>query len=229
MSKTITVCLAVALVSFGMVSDACQTATVLLGGIVAAGNPAELSPAINGVEEPQSPNATAAPEINNLPAIHQTVDPAETPEVGNAVVDQAATPRTKNAATTPQIIDAAVTPQTTIAAAIPPTANPGVTPQIKNAAAVLPTTLASNWQYWEYCLAPSYAEHKIYFSKPIPINSIIGKVDDLFESQLNKAGLAHDVVQCPIAPNKPTLLFRQKYAVRFNEEDGMTIVDLDWD
>jgi hypothetical protein len=247
MSKTIIVSLAVALVSFGMVSDACQTLPVLRGDIVNTDNPAVILPIINPVEESQSANAAATPQINNLSATPQTLDAAETPAIKNAVVDPAVIPRIKNAATTPQIIDAVVPPQIRIAAATParpdamvtpqiknaaatlPTVDAGVTPQIKSAAAILPTTTAGNWQYWEYCLAPSYAENKIYFSKPIPISSIIGKADDLFDSLLNKARLPHDVVQCPIAPNKPTLLFRQKHAVRFNETSGITIVYRNWD
>ena len=220
MSKTIIVSLAVALVSFGMVSDACQTLPVLRGDIVNTDNPAVILPIINPVEESQSANAAATPQINNLSATPQTLDAAETPAIKNAVVDPAVTPRIKNAATTPQIKNAAATP---------PTVDAGVTPQIKSAAAILPTTTAGNWQYWEYCLAPSYAENKIYFSKPIPISSIIGKADDLFDSLLNKARLPHDVVQCPIAPNKPTLLFRQKHAVGFNETSGITIVYRNWD
>lgn len=246
MSKTITVSIAVALFSFGMVSDACQTPTILRSDIVATKNPAVILPTIIAVGVSQSANAVVTPEIKTLPATPQTVDAAETPEIRNAVVDPAATPRNSNAATTPQTIDAAATPQTKIAAAIPPTADAAVIPQIKNAAAtpptlkakgtpiknaaaLLPTTQAGNWQYWEYCLALSEAEHKIYFSKPIPVSSVIGKADDLFDSLLNKAGLAHDAVQCPRAPNKPTLLFRQKYAITFNEKIGRAIVDLNWE
>ena len=98
----------------------------------------------------------------------------------------------------------------------------------KKAGAVLQTTLADDWQDWLYCLAPSNAEHKIYLSAPIPLG-IVGSADAAFDRMLNKAGLPHDTVQCPRAANKPTLLFRQKYAIRLNQEMGNAIITLNWE
>jgi hypothetical protein len=98
----------------------------------------------------------------------------------------------------------------------------------RNAKAIANTLLAGNWQYWQYCHSPSHAEHKTYFSTPIPVNGPVGEADIAFDRMLNKAGLRHDEIQCPRAPNKPTLLFRQKYAFRFNNELGYAVVTLNW-
>jgi predicted transglutaminase-like cysteine proteinase len=90
------------------------------------------------------------------------------------------------------------------------------------------TTLVSEWQDWQYCLAPSHAEHKIYLSAPIPASGIELGADAAFDRMLNKAGIPHDEVQCPKAPNKRTLLFRQRYAIRLNEEIGNATITLNW-
>jgi hypothetical protein len=87
----------------------------------------------------------------------------------------------------------------------------------------------NEWQDWQYCLAPSSAEHKIYLSGPIPMIGILGRADAPFHEILNKAGISHDEVQCPKAPNKRTLLFRQRYAIRLNEEIGNTIFIVNWE
>ncbi len=99
----------------------------------------------------------------------------------------------------------------------------------RNAKAIANTLSAGNWQYWQYCHSPSHAEHKIYFSTPIPVTGTVGEADSAFDRMLNEAGLRHDEIQCPRAPNKPTLLFRQKYAFKFNDELGYAVVTLNWD
>jgi len=99
----------------------------------------------------------------------------------------------------------------------------------RNAKAIANTLSAGNWQYWQYCHSPSHAEHKIYISTPIPVTGPVGEADSAFDQMLNEAGLRHDEIQCPRAPNKPTLLFRQKYAFKFNDELGYAVVTLNWD
>ena len=99
----------------------------------------------------------------------------------------------------------------------------------KKAGVVLQTTLTDDWQDWLYCLAPSHAEHKIYLSAPIPLIGIVGSADAAFDRMLSKANIPHDEVQCPRAANKPTLLFRQRYAVRLNKEIGNAIITLNWE
>lgn len=111
-----------------------------------------------------------------------------------------------------------------------PVTNPASdAPATKNTKTLLKMASADNWQDWQYCLAPSYADHKVYLSEPIPVSGIVNRADAAFDRMLNKAGLLHDVVQCPRAPNKPTLLFRQKYTIRFNEEIANRIIPVKWD
>jgi hypothetical protein len=99
----------------------------------------------------------------------------------------------------------------------------------KKGAPIQQTTLAYEWQDWQYCLAPSLAEHKIYLSAPVPVSGIVASADAAFHEMLNKAGISHDEVQCPKAPNKRTLLFRQRYAIRLNEEIGNATINLNWE
>ncbi len=99
----------------------------------------------------------------------------------------------------------------------------------KKGAPIQQTSLAYEWQDWQYCLAPSLAEHKLYLSAPIPVSGIAASADAAFHEMLNKAGISHDEVQCPKAPNKRTLLFRQRYAIRLNEEIGNATINLNWE
>jgi hypothetical protein len=98
----------------------------------------------------------------------------------------------------------------------------------KEIAAIRRAKLIEDRQEWRYCLAPSYAERKIYLSTPIPSSAISESAEAVFDRTLKKDNLAHDEVQCPKAPNRPTLLFRQRYAVRWNQESGNTIVTFKW-
>ena len=99
----------------------------------------------------------------------------------------------------------------------------------KKAPPIQQATLAYEWQDWQYCLAPSLAEHKIYLSAPIPVSVIVASADAAFHEMLNNAGIFHDEVQCPKAPNKRTLLFRQRYAIKLNEEIGNATINLNWE
>jgi hypothetical protein len=98
----------------------------------------------------------------------------------------------------------------------------------KEIAAIQRAKLIEDRQEWEYCLAPSYAEHKMYLSTPIPSSAISDSADVVFDRTLKKDNIAHDEVQCPRAPNRPTLLFRRRYAIRWNQENGNTIVTFKW-
>jgi hypothetical protein len=98
----------------------------------------------------------------------------------------------------------------------------------KEIAALRRAKLIEDRQEWRYCLAPSYAERRVYLSSPIPSNAIFESAEAVFERTLKKENIAHDEVQCPRAPNKPTLLFRQRYAVRWNQDNGTNVVRLIW-
>jgi hypothetical protein len=120
-------------------------------------------------------------------------------------------------------------------AATNPVAEQQITPtpvsaveRAKEIAAIRRAKLIEDRQEWRYCLAPSYAEHTVYLSAPIPSNAIAESAEAVFERTLKNENIAHDEVQCPKAPNRPTLLFRQRYAVRWNQENGNTIVTFKW-
>jgi hypothetical protein len=98
----------------------------------------------------------------------------------------------------------------------------------KEIAAIRRAKMIEDRQEWRYCLAPSYAERKVYLSTPIPSSAISESAEAAFDRTLKKENIAHDEVQCPRAPNRPTLLFRQRYAVRWNQENGNTIVTFKW-
>jgi hypothetical protein len=79
---------------------------------------------------------------------------------------------------------------------------------------------------WQYCLAPSHAEHKVYMSATFPVRGVLADADDAFERMLDKAGLRHDDVQCPRADDERLIVSMQQYAISFNQENGNTIVHL---
>jgi hypothetical protein len=85
------------------------------------------------------------------------------------------------------------------------------------------TALATDWQY---CLAPSHAEHKVYISAAFPMHGALGDADSAFERMLEQARLRHDDVQCPRADDERSILLMLQYAISFNQENGNTIVHL---
>ena len=79
---------------------------------------------------------------------------------------------------------------------------------------------------WQYCLAPSQAEHKVYMSDPFPVRGTLEDADTAFEQMLDLAGLRHDVVQCPRADDERSIVMMQQYAISFSHGTGNTIVHL---
>jgi hypothetical protein len=79
---------------------------------------------------------------------------------------------------------------------------------------------------WQYCLAPSQAEQKIYISGAFPVRGSLDDADNDFEQMLDQAGLRHDVVQCPRADDERSIVTMEQHAIIFNQESGNTIVHL---
>jgi hypothetical protein len=79
---------------------------------------------------------------------------------------------------------------------------------------------------WKYCLAPSHAEHKVYMSATFPVRGALGDADSAFEQMLEQAGLPHDDVQCPRADDERSIVLMLQYAIRFNQNNGNTIIHL---
>lgn len=79
---------------------------------------------------------------------------------------------------------------------------------------------------WQYCLAPSQAEHKIYMTDAFPVRGSLDDADNDFERMLDQAGLRHDVVQCPRADDERSIVAMEQYAITFNQKSGNIIVHL---
>ena len=79
---------------------------------------------------------------------------------------------------------------------------------------------------WQYCLAPSHAEHKVYMSATFPVRGALGEADSAFEKLLEQARLPHDDVQCPRADDERSIEAMLQYAVSFNKEIGNTIIHI---
>jgi ABC-type glycerol-3-phosphate transport system substrate-binding protein len=88
-------------------------------------------------------------------------------------------------------------------------------------AACSQTALAADWQY---CLAPSQAEHKIYVTGAFPVRGALSDAIDAFEQALDEAGLHHDVVQCPRADDKHSIVMMEQYAISINQKMGNKII-----
>ena len=85
------------------------------------------------------------------------------------------------------------------------------------------TALATDWQY---CLAPSQAEHKIYMSDAFPVHGALYDADSAFEMMLDQAGLRHDVVQYPRDDDERSIEMMQQYTISFSHGNGNNIVHL---
>jgi hypothetical protein len=79
---------------------------------------------------------------------------------------------------------------------------------------------------WQYCLAPSQADHKTYMSGVFPARGAVYDADNAFEQMLDQGGLRHDVVQCPRADDERSIITMRQYAISFNKGNGNTIVHL---
>jgi len=81
---------------------------------------------------------------------------------------------------------------------------------------------------WQYCLAPSYAENKIYISAPFPKSASLHASETAFAKKLLEAEIQHDAIQCPNGNDEPAILSMRQRAISFNHDRGNTIVTLDW-
>jgi hypothetical protein len=81
---------------------------------------------------------------------------------------------------------------------------------------------------WQYCLAPSHTEHKVYLSQPFPSGAAGGSPDSVLDRKLSQSGIMHDVVQCPRADDKRSIEVMRQEAISFNHIAGNEVVNLDW-
>lgn len=85
------------------------------------------------------------------------------------------------------------------------------------------TAFAADWQY---CLAPSRADHKVYISARFPMRGALGSSDSAFQRMLDNAGLHYDDIQCPRADDERSIVMMMQYAIDFNRRNGNTIIRL---
>ena len=80
---------------------------------------------------------------------------------------------------------------------------------------------------WQYCLAASGGDHKLYISSPFSRTVDLNIINILFSQRL--LGLQHEAIQCPIARYKGTMATMRDDAVSFNQKIGNAIVALNWE
>ena len=81
---------------------------------------------------------------------------------------------------------------------------------------------------WQYCLAPSYAEKKVYISSPFPKSTSLSAIEGNFGETLSQSKEQHDVVQCPIGKDEQSILSMRERAISFNHDRGYTIITRNW-
>jgi hypothetical protein len=97
---------------------------------------------------------------------------------------------------------------------------------LAGAASVTAALQAASATDWRYCLAPSEAEHRVYMSGAFPVRRVPDDADNAFERTLDRAGVRHDVVQCPRADDEPSIEMMLQYAVDFNHRLGNTVIHI---
>lgn len=91
------------------------------------------------------------------------------------------------------------------------------------AAAAMPRpTWAGEWQY---CLAPSHADNKVYISEPFP-TADLSAGDRRFGKALAQTGARYDDIQCPRADSDRDIAAMRRYAITFNQENGNAVIFL---
>lgn len=81
---------------------------------------------------------------------------------------------------------------------------------------------------WRYCLAPSHAEHKIYFSPPFAATMSMDDAESQFAHMLSQSGDHFDDVQCPRGDGQTAALTMQQHAITVNRELGNEVINLTW-
>jgi hypothetical protein len=93
------------------------------------------------------------------------------------------------------------------------------------AGAVLAVTPAA--ADWRYCLARGPAR-TVYLSAPFSTVAAMPSLDAAFAAMLDRTRRAHDPVQCPRAGDAAALRAMRLAALRYNRQDGETVVELAW-
>ncbi|MGA7975441.1 MAG: hypothetical protein WCA36_21810 [Pseudolabrys sp.] len=93
-------------------------------------------------------------------------------------------------------------------------------------ATIIAFSASASAHEWQYCLAPSFTDHKFYVSTPVPARKPLGNADRAYARVLNRSGLRYSDIQCPMADGRHTIADMRRQALRLNSELGMAIVPL---
>ena len=80
---------------------------------------------------------------------------------------------------------------------------------------------------WHYCLARGPAR-TMYLSAPFTIGTETPSLDAAFATMLDRTSRPHEPVQCPRASGAADLRAMRLTALRYNRQEGETIIELDW-
>jgi hypothetical protein len=86
----------------------------------------------------------------------------------------------------------------------------------------------SNIDGWQYCLASSHAEKKVYISPLFPKSATLSDIEASFGQMLSQSNIRHDDIQCPNGNDEAALSSMRQYAISFNQGTGNTVVNLNW-
>jgi hypothetical protein len=89
-------------------------------------------------------------------------------------------------------------------------------------------TILDHGAAWQYCVATSYAENKVYISAPFPKSASLHANETAFSKKLLETKIRADAVQCPGGSDKSSILTMRQRAISFNQDRGNMIVTLDW-
>ncbi|GJD60975.1 hypothetical protein [Methylobacterium frigidaeris] len=80
---------------------------------------------------------------------------------------------------------------------------------------------------WRYCLARG-PDRTVYLSAPFSTVAAMPALDAAFGRMLDRTKRPHHPVQCPRADDAASLRAMRLTALRYNRQDGETVVELDW-
>jgi hypothetical protein len=80
---------------------------------------------------------------------------------------------------------------------------------------------------WQYCLAPSPRDHKLYISGVFPVTAPRDSEFEFMES-LKRSRLDYEDVQCPRSGDQTSAIIMLQHTIGFNRKLGNEVVTLPW-
>jgi hypothetical protein len=82
---------------------------------------------------------------------------------------------------------------------------------------------------WQYCLAASHTERKVYLSLLFPKRATLSDdAEAAFNQMLLRSDIRHDSAQCPKRDDEYSLSSMRQHAISFNNEAGNAIIAVNW-